>query len=469
MAAVLLAATGMPGTPAHAGPVWKPCADTLEQWKEVIPDDNGEMECTFVTVPLDHAKPDGRTLKIAVSRLKAKGQRRGVLLSNPGGPGGTAISYPRDIRSSTIGGVADDYDLIGFDPRGVGFSDPQFCDHEYTPRPPAKDAKSKARGTFDTEAAWNTDCGGHDQGFLAQLSTENTARDMDVIRAALGERKISFYGVSFGTAIGAVYRSLFDTHVDRMWLESVMPPAMDLPTMDTDAAAADEARFEPFTRWLADRDHEYHLGRTSADVRKVVLALRTELDTEPRGDVDGSVVGGLATPAPSGYTRSARDLVTLIEGGRLASAMASNQPQRPRFRDFGGFTFNLVNNRAVLCNDGTGARDFADIWAKREQRLRQYPAAGGRLDNSVQCPKWPFPARTWRLTKATSALQLSGHLYENTTPYRWAQQMQATIGGALLTVKDDVHGSIRRIPCGAKVVDFFRTGRTDNGSCEGLS
>src|ERR1043165_6787056 len=159
MAAIVLVATGISGTPAHAGPVWKPCADTLDKWKDVIPGDNGETECTFVTVPLDHAKPDGRKLKIAVSRLKAKGPRRGVLLSNPGGPGGTAISYPLDIRSSTIGGVAENYDLIGFDPRGVGFSDAEFCDHEYQPQPPPKNAESKARNTFDAQAAGHAHCG----------------------------------------------------------------------------------------------------------------------------------------------------------------------------------------------------------------------------------------------------------------------------------------------------------------------
>ncbi|ONI71355.1 hypothetical protein ALI144C_52165 [Actinosynnema sp. ALI-1.44] len=476
MVVIVLAATGISATLAHAtstqatAPVWKPCTEALSGWKETIPDDKGETECTFVTVPLDYTKPAGRTLKIAVSRLKAKGQRRGVLLANPGGPGGTAISYPRDIRTSTIGGIAENYDLIGFDPRGVGFSDAQFCDKDYDPLPPPRDAESDARASFESEAAWNAACSDDDPEFVANLTTENTARDVDVIRQALGEQKISFYGVSFGTAVGAVYRSLFDQRVDRMWLESVMPPVMDMASMDTDAVAVAETRFEPFTKWLADRDHEYHMGKTSAEVRKTVLALRTELDTKPRGDISGVTVGYLATPSPSGYAYSARELATLLEGAETRmAASAAKPPQRPQFADANGFAFNFVNNRAMFCNDGTGGRDFADIWAKRQQRIEKYPAAGGRLQMSFQCPKWPVQAKPWNLTKGTSALQLSGHRYENDTPYMWAQRMQAQIGGALLTINDDVHGSIRRIPCGAKVVDFFRTGRTDNGSCEGLS
>ncbi|ALG12270.1 hypothetical protein AOZ06_40280 [Kibdelosporangium phytohabitans] len=471
MVAIVLVATGISATPAQAAaPEWKPCTETLDRWKEVFPDDKGDTECTFVTVPLDYAKPGGRTLKIAVSRLKAKGQRRGVLLANPGGPGATAISYPRDLRTSTIGGVADNHDLIGFDPRGVGFSDAQFCDQDYDPLPPPSDAQTNARASFDAEATWNAACSDDDPEFAANLTTENTARDVDMIRQALGEQKISFYGVSFGTAVGAVYRSLFDRHVDRMWLESVMPPVMDMPAMDTDAAAVAEARFEPFTKWLADRDHEYHLGRTSAEVRKTVLALRAELDAKPRGEVTGVMVGSLATPSPSGYAYSARELATLSENTEARMAASAVKPStRPQFGDFNGFAFNFVNNRAMFCNDGTGGRDFAEIWAQRQQRVQQYPAAGGLLQMSFQCPKWPIPARPWQLTKGTSTLQLSGHRYENDTPYVWAQRMQAKIGGALLTVDDDVHGSIRRIPCGAKVVEFFRTGRTDNGSCEGLS
>jgi pimeloyl-ACP methyl ester carboxylesterase len=468
MVAVVLVAGGMSATPAHAEQVWKPCTETLERWEEVI-DDNGEAECTFVTVPLDYSKPDGRKLEIAVSRLKAKGERRGVLLSNPGGPGGSAISYPFDLRTSTIGGVAENYDLIGFDPRGVGFSAAQFCDFPDQPPPPApRDAEQKARNSFEYEATWNRTCAVGDPEFVAQLTTENTARDMDEIRKALGERKISFYGVSFGTAIGAYYRSLFDSSVDKMWLDSVMPPTMDMSTMDADVAAVDETRFEPFLRWLAARDHDYHLGKKSADVRRTLLALRTELDSHPRGDTDGSMVGALLTPAPPSYAWSATQLMVLLEGGGAASlaAVGDTAHERPRF-EVNGFAFNLINNRAVLCNDGTGGRDFAQMWAKRQERLRQYPAAGGNFQMSQQCPDWPVPARPWRLAKGTSALQLSGHIGENVTPYAWARQMQATIGGALLTVNDDQHGSVRRSPCGAKVVEFFRTGRGDNGSCEG--
>ncbi|WP_084428370.1 alpha/beta fold hydrolase [Kibdelosporangium aridum] len=466
MVAILVTATGISGTPAHAGPEWKPCAELHDKWTEKVPEDKGGAECAYVAVPLDYSKPDGRKLNIAVSRLKAKGQRRGVMLMNPGGPGFYALPQPFSIRDSKIAVLEENYDLIGFDPRGVGFSAAQFCDHQSPPPPPPTSAEDGARKSFDSYAAWNKACAAKDPEFLAQITTANTARDMDKIREALGEQKISFYGVSYGTFLGAIYRGLFDSRVDRMWLDSVMPPALDMAQMDSDIAALGAADVEPFLKWLAARDFEYHLGKTVAEVRKTLLDLRAELDAKPRGDIDGMTVGGLASPSPNRYAESARDLVTLLEGG----TPPGSQPVRAQSFGVDGFQSNALAARAVFCNEAIGGRNFADAWAKRQERLAKYPFTGGYIDFSLWCADWPFTTRPVQLPKGTSALQLSGHLYEGVTPYLWAQRMQNTVGGALLTIEDNAHSGARRLSCSAdKMVVFFRTGRTDNGTCEGLS
>jgi pimeloyl-ACP methyl ester carboxylesterase len=438
----------------------------MADWQQVVGDTR--MECTFVTVPMDYAEPDGRQVRIAVGRLKASSAKpRGVLFVNPGGPGPSSISYPLDIADSTFGDLARDFDLIGFDTRGAGFSDRVDCDGDPSAPPVATTGteKEKVRSRFQYEGSWNTYCGGVDRAFAAQLTTANVARDMNAIRAALGVEKINFYGASWGTGIGANYRSRFDSHTERMWLESVMPPSMDLARMDAAVDAVVEKNFVPFTEWLARHDAEYHLGTTGAAVRKTLLALRDELAVNPRGTVSGGEVSYLLTPPESEYVWAATDLVTLYEGGTPPGTTPA--ARRSVFAGGTGFSFNLVQNRAVICNDATGGRDFDTVWADKRAQRDRYPAAGGMSYLAEQCPQWPVTAKPWQLNRGRSALQLSGHLHETVTPYVWAKEMQAQIGGRLLTVLDDEHGSIRRTECGAKVVDFFRTGEPATGTCGG--
>lgn len=460
----MLAATSLvPAEQGAPGLDWRSCAESMADWQEVVGDTR--MECAFVSVPLDYAKPNGRKIRIAVGRLKAAEKPRGVLFVNPGGPGPTSISYPLDIETSTFGALAKDYDLIGFDTRGAGFSDRVDCDGDPL-SPPVADTgteKEKVKSRFEYEGSWNKFCSAADRELVAQLTTANVARDMDRIRAALGVGKINFYGSSWGSGIGANYRSLFDSHVERMWLESVMPPRMDLEAMDDAIDAVVDKNFVPFTEWLADHDAEYHFGTTGEVVRKTLLGLRDELAVNPRGTVSGAEVSYRLIPVEPDYVWAATDLVTLYEGGTLPETTPT-----ARMSVFGtGFSFNLVQNRAVICNDGIGGRDFDTVWANKQARRGKYPAAGGLAFNGEQCPQWPVAAKPWQLTRGKSTLQLSGHLYETVTPYVWTQQMQARIGGTVLTVLDDEHGSIRRIECGTKVVDFFRTGKPATGSCGG--
>ena len=433
-------------------------------WQEIVGDTR--MECTFVTVPVDYAEPDGRQVRIAVGRLKAVAEKpRGVLFVNPGGPGPSSISYPLDVADSTFGDLARDYDLIGFDTRGAGFSDRVDCDGDPSAPPAATTGteKEKVRSRFQYEGGWNKYCGGVDLEFAAQLTTANVARDMNRIRVALDVEKINFYGASWGTGIGANYRSLFDAHTERMWLESVMPPRMDLARMDAAVDAVVEKNFVPFTEWLARHDAEYHLGATGVVVRKNLLAMRDELAVNPRGTVSGGEVSYLLTPPMSEYVWAATQLVTLYEGGTPPGTTPA--ARRSVLAEGIGFSFNLVQNRAVICNDATGGRDFDTVWADKQSQRGRYPASGGMSYFAEQCPQWPMAANPWRLSRGKSALQLSGHLYETVTPYVWTKEMQSQIGGTLLTVLDDGHGSIRQTECGAKVVDFFRTGKPATGSC----
>ncbi|WP_158578697.1 alpha/beta fold hydrolase [Spongiactinospora rosea] len=454
---------------------WRPCATTAKDWP--VPEDT-KSECTMLSVPMDYAKPEGRTIKIAVSRLKAAdpGKRRGVLVISPGGPGISNISAPSSYSANALRELAVDHDLVGLDPRGAGYSDKIDCPgDEERKKPssakPGKDEKARARASFDEAAAYNRRCVAKDPGFARQLTTTNIARDVDSIRAALGESTIDFYGVSYGTAVAVNYRSLFDHRVGRMWVESPMPPVMDLTAMDASVEAFAERQYQLFLPWLARHDDEFHFGTTTAAAGKAISALRDRLDRRPRVIDKGAVLDGdwVRTTAggdPSSWVSNARDLATAREGGVPRSARPD--PASPQVFGFDDtpFGLNAVQYNAIFCNEGAGGRDFERLWADARARERAFPMSGGLFTQFAGfCAGWPWPEQPWKPVKGTSPLQISGHRSEISTPYSWAVDTAKAAGGALLTFPDNDHGGVIRTPCSAKVIEFFRTGRTTTGTC----
>lgn len=460
---------------AHVGEgplTWRACAKTAKDWPV---DDDTRTECSMLTVPLDYANPQGRKIKIAVSRIKAAdpGRRRGVLVISPGGPGVSNIDSPATYAAGRLGTLAVDHDLIGFDPRGVGYSDKIKCDWEDPPSTASTASpKEKAKAVFAETAAYNKRCAAEDPAFVRQLTTTNIARDVDSIRAALGESKINFYGVSYGTAVGVNYRSLFDNRVNAMWVDSVMPPVIDLAAMDATIDALNEKDFGAFVPWLARHDTEYHFGTTDAMVRRTLFTLRAELRRKPRvvdknTVLDDEWVSQLLGADRGGWISSARDLATVREGGVPLSVRPAPQPTKGFGFDVTFRGLNLIQYQAIFCNEGVGGRDFEQMWAAAQARKAAFPATGGYFERSGWCGEWPWPARPWKPVKGTSPLQLSGHIDEGVTPYAWTVDTWKAVGGTLLTVQDNDHGSLRRLPCAAKVIDFFRTGRTAAGACPG--
>lgn len=470
----LVAAVGLvPVAPAAASAStvdWTPCEDIAKDWSA----EDTLSECAMVTVPVDYAKPDGRTIGIAVSRLKATdpARRQGVVLFNPGGPGQAGIHLPTDIAESQAAGIGVDHDLIGFDPRGVQYSADVACPSqpEDDAQPPASlSDKEKARFVFERDAKANKRCVDADPEFVRNLTTGNVAKDMDRIRIALGEEKISYYGVSWGTALGASYRTQFDDHVDKMLLDSVMSPTLDLAGMDDAQAAAGDGTVHDFAGWLARYEGFYHFGVTQPEVLKALLDLRRQFTEHPKVvdevTIDGDAVNGFLGGPRRDWVHSAEALVVLRDGG---------VPDLPGDRaratgwDIDPTGGNFFQQKAVLCNESTTARDFETIWQRRQERLRKHPAAGWAGSYDGMCAGWTLPVQPWAFTTGKSALQLVGHLYEPVTPIGWTWAMRKQIGGAVLTVEDDHHGSLSSLPCASKAVEFFSTGETSADSCSGL-
>ena len=466
----LTAAYAEPGTPPLN---WQFCKDIAREW----PKDDSRTECARVRVPLDHAKPAGRTIEIAVTRRKATGERRGAILLNPGGPGASGAGLP--LKLTTEGTVADlnkTHDLIGFDPRGVNYSDRVECPETANVQPPPN-LSEKQLDKFHIDRAGQVfkQCAAVDPEFTRNLTVTNVAKDMDRIRIALGESKVGFYGVSWGTELGSVYRSLFDGNVDRMLLDSVVAPTGDLRMMDDDTFAAHENNFHEYSAWIARYHQVYGFGTSQPEVTRALFRLREELTRNPRVSgttvYNGARVTQMMIQPQSGWPLTAEHLRILREGGVPKpldqAARSASSPDGTGYQARPEMSNNLAY-AAIACNDWPGARDFEEYWRHREDRVKRYPAAGSPRRWEAMCVHWPRQGVRPPLVKGSSPLQLVGHSREPVTPIGWAVAMQRAIGGTLMTIADDQHGSLRKTECGgAEAVRFFAGGEPTSKVCPG--
>lgn len=252
------------------------------------------FQCATIKVPLDYSRPTSKTLKLAISRMKTSvpGKRHGALLFNPGGPGGEGLDMPAMMKDTMPKKVREQYDLIGFDPRGVGRSSPVTCgltaeeqnsERAYRPRTFGRDV------TWARTVAEKCRTGNGDK--LAYITTRNTARDMDVIRAVLGEKKLSYLGYSYGTYLGAVYAQMFPGRTDRFVLDSAIDPARVWRGMIQVWAEGTEPAFTRWTKWTAQRHRTYELGDTPAKVKKAFWDLIARADRHPIDFVGEKLTG----------------------------------------------------------------------------------------------------------------------------------------------------------------------------------
>ncbi|MEV5101481.1 alpha/beta hydrolase [Streptomyces massasporeus] len=383
LTAAALAFTALPATAEAAS---DPLARYHRQhlaWKSCVlgPDDptGKELEragarCADVTVPLDYSDPGGRTITIAISRIRATdtGRRVGPLLLNGGGPGGPSLGDPPWVRDA-MKDVAARYDVVGVDPRFIGRSTPLDC---RWPTGSAWRGAGADRAGFDRMAAFSEDladrCRTHAGGTLPHATTRNTARDMDVVRAALGERRISYLGYSYGSYLGEVYASMFPRRTDRVVLDGVIDPDRYGPRLLRGTERANRHALEGWASWAAARDTAYGLGGTRAEVLAAVdrvrrASARTPLRLgEHRLDehvMPMVVFNGLSQHNDAAYgdfAQGVRDMLRASEGQRVTPS--------PWLAGVLEFTLTGTDSpygsaqAAILCGDGTAPRDPEVYW-----------------------------------------------------------------------------------------------------------
>ncbi|GAB3446013.1 alpha/beta hydrolase [Actinophytocola sediminis] len=395
----ILGLTGaLAGVPTVAAAQGDP-PTTQMQWgacPEDVPADPPQLQCATVPVPLDYGDPDSPRIEIMISRLASKNpdQRRGVLLLNPGGPGGSGLALSKQLVSLGIpDSVLDSYDLIGMDTRGVGHSAPVSCgftaDQEYYSNIPtyaADDAAVAERATLVRGVA--EQCAANDtEGRLPHLTTANMARDLDRIRAALGEEQASFLGLSYGTALGAAYASMFPERADRIVLDSnIGDTHLDQDGMRRYALGMEDT-FPDFANWAAARHDSYGLGHTSKEVRETYLTLAERLDETPVDGVDGSIFR-LSTFVTlyreASYGASAQLWQSLLN----SEAPAGNQPASAAAPSPSDNSLSVF--LAVTCNDVEWPEDVKSYQRAVAEDRERYPLFGAATANITPCAYWPW-------------------------------------------------------------------------------
>jgi pimeloyl-ACP methyl ester carboxylesterase len=251
------------------------------------------LECASLKVPLDHANPHGQQITLALSRFKHTGTTgyQGSLLVNPGGPGGAGRNFASRVADGLPDSLKATYDVIGFDPRGVGGSSPSLsCAPNYfAPVRPDYVPTSKPLETtwLEKAAGYAKACGQKYGSLLQHMKTTDAVQDMDDIRAALGQKQINYYGASYGTYLGSVYATKYPSHVRRMVLDSNVKPSDVWYDANLEQDKAFEGNFNALFAWAAKYDKVYHLGTTQQAVRKVFFDTRAALVKNPAGGVVG--------------------------------------------------------------------------------------------------------------------------------------------------------------------------------------
>ncbi|KJK38856.1 peptidase [Streptomyces variegatus] len=346
-------------------------------WKSCATEDHPTLQCASLKVPLDHRRPHGEKITLALSRVPHTARTyQGPLLVNPGGPGGSGLTLAGFVASSLPAKVAAQYDVIGFDPRGVGASKPALdCKpgHFAPVRPdslPTSPATEKAN--LDRARSFAAACGRKYGHLLPYINTTSAVRDMDAIRQALGAKKINYFGYSYGTYLGAVYAKLFPERVRRLVLDSVVDPTDVWYDANLNQDVAFNDRHRAFLAWVAKHDAAYGLGTDPERIEAKWYAMRAALAKKPAG----GTVGGTEledTFLPGGYYNG--------YWPGLAEAFAAYvndkdpEPLVEAYENFGAVDASGDNGYSVYtsvqCRDADWPRDWRqwrkDNWAVYEK------------------------------------------------------------------------------------------------------
>ncbi|GAA0335901.1 alpha/beta hydrolase [Actinoallomurus spadix] len=440
-------------------------------------DCGGGFQCGSIRVPLDYAHPTNRTLTLAVIRLPAEsGQRRGSLVLNPGGPGGSGVEFARGSARSFGPDLRRNFDIVGFDPRGVGQSRPsvrclngkqldRFFETDTSPT-----NQTELNDLVDVSKTWADECKNRIPTLLPHVGTANAAHDMDVLRAALGDKGLTYYGASYGTYLGAYYAHEFPKHVRALVLDGAIDPKLSADAINIEQAKGFDTATRAFAAdCVTTKDCPLGTGDTDAALDRLGrLFDQTRKKPLHNGLNDGRVVDGSMVElgvAAALYNKQTWPVLKLA----LRNAIDQNDGTTllrlgdlliERNKD-GSYSNQTEANMAINCVDKPYDRDL-NAWKDQAARAKKAAPLFGRFVvwGTLPCAYWPVQDNTRPQAFAANGARpilVVGTTRDPATPYKWAQGLASELkSGVLLSLDGDGHTAyLQGNPCITTAVDRY--------------
>ncbi|MCT1477657.1 alpha/beta hydrolase [Microbacterium sp. p3-SID336] len=435
-------------------------ADLLPYYSQELDwtDCGAGFECTDVTAPLDWENPSAGEISLSVVRHRAEGEAVGSLLTNPGGPGASGVDLIRDSLDYAVGpALIENYDVIGFDPRGVGestavtcFDDAEMDEYLYPSEPVGAE-----RGTPEWEAdlleahrSFAEACDANSGGILPYITTVNAARDMDLIRAVLGDKQLNYLGYSYGTFLGATYAELYPEKAGRLVLDGAIDPA--IPGLDVGATQAlgFESALRAYMQDCLESDGCPFTG-TVDEAMTDLGALLASVDRTPLENGDGRLLNADALMTgiiAALYSQDSWDYLTQA----LEEALQGDPTTAFVLADFynGRENGTYIDNsteafRAYNCMDYPVEDDPAAEAATEAKIAEGAPTIAPYWTGPDPCEVWPYPPTGTRgeiTAEGAGPILVIGTTNDPATPYEWSESLADQLEeGVLITRVGEGH------------------------------
>lgn len=435
-----------------------------------------KWECATMKAPLDWSEPKGGTIDLALIRARASGpadRRIGSLVFNFGGPGGSGVT--------TLPAFGEDYaklrtryDLVSFDPRGVGRSAPVECESdaqldEYFQQDATPDDSAERTQLLDRTKQFNAACEKHSEKILRHVRTTDAARDMDLMRQVLGDSKLHYFGISYGTELGGVYAHLFPRNVGRAVFDAVVDPTQDSEQSSLGQARGFQLALDNFAEDCTSKATECPIGDTAQDVKDRIAKLLADLDRKPipgilpRELTQSDATNGIAQ---SLYSKDFWEYLTeglqqAYDGdGRILMLLSDSMNGR---NENGEYSNIAAANTAINCSDAKPRYTAAYV----QQRLPEFRAASALFGDylawgMIGCTDWAVPGAADHpdvSAPGSAPILVVGNTGDPATPYEGAKKMVDALGkgvGVELTYKGQGHGAYdSKNPCVQAAVNGY--------------
>ncbi|GAA4298200.1 alpha/beta fold hydrolase [Streptomyces venetus] len=421
----------------------------------------GEWQCATMKAPLDWNDPKGDTIDLELIRARTSGsesERIGSLIFNFGGPGSSGVaglpSFGEDFET-----LRTRYDLVSFDPRGVGRSAPVFCENDqqldaYFQQDATPDDASERTEFVDNTEDFNQACEQNSEKKLPHVRTTDAARDMDLMRQVLGDNRLHYFGFSYGTELGGVYAHLFPKRVGRAVFDAVVDPTQNPEQSSLGQAEGFQLALDNFAEDCVSKTEKCPIGDSAQDVKNRIAALLNNLDSKP---IPGVFPRELTqSAATSGILQAlySQDLwETLTEGlkqaydGDGSILMLLSDSMNGRSKN-GEYDNSVAAFTAVSCADAKPRYDTAYVQRKLPEFRAASPLFGDSLAwGMIGCTDWAVPGAADHpdvSAPGSAPILVVGNTGDPATPYEGARKMADALGkgvGVELTYRGQGHGA----------------------------